>query len=81
LEAVIPYDAVANGWMDGWKDELQLGLSQVSLGFYLYQVFFCFWQFLASSREEKKKPVLQRIFWGKKKWCMYGCHIMKDFYF
>jgi hypothetical protein len=21
LEAVIPYDAVANGWMDGWMNE------------------------------------------------------------
>jgi len=38
LEAVIPYDAVANGWMD----ELQLGLSQVSLGFLSISSVFCF---------------------------------------
>jgi len=42
LEAVIPYDAVANGWMDGWMDELQLGLSQVSLGFLSISSVFCF---------------------------------------
>ncbi len=59
-----------DGWMDGWMNELQLVLSQVSLGFYLYQVFFfCFWQNFVSSRGEKKKPVLQRMFWGKK-WCI-----------
>jgi hypothetical protein len=53
--------------MDGWMDELQLGLSQVLLGFYLYQVFFVNGNFCIL--EEKEKPVLRRIFWGKK-WCM-----------
>jgi hypothetical protein len=48
LEAVIPYDAVANGWMDGWMNSNWVCL-RCHLDFYLYQVFFVFWQFFASS--------------------------------
>jgi hypothetical protein len=68
-----------DGWMDGWINELQLCLSGVSLGFYLYQVIFVFGNFLHPREGKKKKPLLQRIFWGEK--MVYCCHIMKDFIF
>jgi len=70
LEAVIHYDALANGWMDGWMNELQLGLS---LGFtWILSISsdFCFWQFFASSRGRKKRSQCYKGFFGGKKWCI-----------
>jgi hypothetical protein len=58
-----------DGWMDGWINELQLCLSGVSLGFYLYQVIFVFGNFL-HPREGKKRNHCYKGFFGGKKWCI-----------
>jgi hypothetical protein len=54
-----------DGWMDGWIHELQLGLSQVSLGFYLYQVFFVFGNFLHPRKGKKRSQCYKGFFGGK----------------
>jgi hypothetical protein len=56
--------------MDGWMDELQLCLSRVSLGFYLYQVIFVFGNFLDPREGEKKRSQCYKGFFGGKKWCI-----------
>jgi hypothetical protein len=52
--------------MDGWMDELQLCLSRVSLGFYLYQVIFVFGNFLDPREGEKKEASATKDFLGGK---------------